>query len=543
MPFPSLGIIPQLLLDTAYSWIRMAFALLLSILFSWAVGIAAARNRKAERIILPTLDVLQSIPILGFFPVVLLIFVKYLPGQLGVNLAVVFLIFTSMAWNIAFAVYESVKSIPADYLDLANLERLSFWKRLTELYIPSTWARVAYNSITSWSVGLFYLVTSEIFSLGSSSYSVSHGIGVDIARYASQADWSDYASSIIVLVLAVLLTRLFFLSQFSAWAERFKLGEEARPPKRDAIYRLYSWFGTTARARLFSSISKLRASSLRPRLKINVPRQSFTDRLAKYIPLVLQALLLLFLALLLYVAALAVAGSAGALDIRHVASDEAYVVESLLVSFVRIWSVYLLTAAIAVPLGITLAKKKRLFSSSMPLLQILSAIPATALLPPIALSLGKLPLGGELTAAIVIFFGMFWYVLFNVVAGVRAMPGDVEEMATLAGIRGREAWKHIYIPASLPSFITGSITAIGGAWNTLIVAEYFTVSITGYSSAQPVTQVSIGIGKVIDLAAANGDLLLMGLSLLTMSALVITFNILVWRRLYARTTKRYVYSK
>src|SRR5579884_958322 len=129
LAFPTLGIISQLLLDTAYSWVRMAFALLLSILFSWAVGIAAARNRKAERIILPVLDVL--------------------------------------------------KSIPADYIDLANLERLSFWKRLKELYIPSTWARVAYNSKTSWSVGLFYLVTSEIFSLGSSFYSVSHGIGVD----------------------------------------------------------------------------------------------------------------------------------------------------------------------------------------------------------------------------------------------------------------------------------------------------------------------------------------------------------------------------
>jgi NitT/TauT family transport system permease protein len=542
LAFPTLGIISQLLLDTAYSWVRMAFALLLSILFSWAVGIAAARNKKAERIILPVLDVLQSIPILGFFPVVLLIFVNYLPGQLGINLAVVFLIFTSMAWNIAFAVYESVKSIPPDYIDLANLERLSFWKKLKELYIPSTWARVAYNSITSWSVGLFYLVTSEIFSLGSSFYSVSHGIGVDIAKYASQGDWSDYAAAIAVLVLAVLLTRLFFLAQFAAWAERFKLGEEARPAKRDAIYRLYSWFGTTARARLFSSISRLGPRGL-PKLKIDVARQTLSDKVVKYLPKVLQAVFIAFLVLLLYVIALAIAGSAGALDIRKVVSDEGYVVESLFVSFIRIWSVYILTAAVAVPLGISLAKRKRLFSSSMPLLQVLSAIPATALLPPIALSLGKLPFGGELTAAIVIFFGMFWYILFNVVAGVRAMPSDVEEMATLAGIKGREAWKNIYIPASLPSFITGSITAIGGAWNTLIVAEYFTVSLTGFSSSQSITQVSIGIGKVIDIAATNGDLLLMGLSLLSMSALVITFNILVWRRLYARTTKRYAYVR
>lgn len=519
----------------------MAFALLISILFSWAVGIAAARNKTAERIILPVLDVLQSIPILGFFPVVLLLFVNYLPGQLGINLAVVFLIFTSMAWNIAFAVYESVKSIPSDYIDLANLEKLGFWDRLTQLYIPSTWAKVAYNCITSWSVGLFYLISSEIFSLGSSSYSVSHGIGVDIAQYASEGDWLDYSAAIIVLILAVLLTRLFFLAQFSEWAEKFKIGEEARPSKRDPIYRLYSWFGTATSARLYSALHRLYMLRRR-RFRIAVSGQGLGRKLLRYARYIIRGSIILLAILFLYLLAVSVAEGSKAIDIAKIVPDEVYVLASLAVSFIRIWLVYIFTVSLTVPLAILLGTRKRLFNFMMPVMQVLSAIPATALLPPIALSLDKIPYGGELTAGIVIFISMFWYILFNVVSGVRTVPADVKEMSRLARIKGTMAWKHVYIPASLPSFITGSITAIGGAWNVLIVAEYFTVSLTG-SSSQPITQVSTGIGKLIDLAAAQGDLLMMGLCLLSMSSLVIAFNIIVWRRLYTKTTKRYVYAK
>ena len=152
----------RLFYDMTFSWIRMIIALVISILFSWAIGITAARNKKAERVILPLLDVLQSIPILGFFPLVLILFVALIHGQLGVQVAVIFLIFTSMAWNITFSVYEAVKAIPQEYLRLAALEKMNFFDRLYILYIPSTWSKVAYNSIISWAVALFYLVSSEI---------------------------------------------------------------------------------------------------------------------------------------------------------------------------------------------------------------------------------------------------------------------------------------------------------------------------------------------------------------------------------------------
>jgi len=198
-------LITELFVDVVCFWVRMTIALVLSILFSWAVGIAAARSRTAERIIIPVLDVLQSIPILGFFPIVLFVFVGYLPIWIGVNLAVIFLIFTSMSWNIAFAVYEAVASIPKEYLEFASMEKMSLWNRMTTLYIPASWSKVAYNSVVSWSVALFYLISSEIFSVGTANYSVRHGIGIDIAGFAGEGLWGEYALAMVVFIVAVVL--------------------------------------------------------------------------------------------------------------------------------------------------------------------------------------------------------------------------------------------------------------------------------------------------------------------------------------------------
>src|SRR5579864_802276 len=161
----------------------MLVALVLSIIFSLIIGITAARNKKAEAIIIPVLDVFQSIPILGFFPIVILAIVNFIPGELGVDLAVISLIFTSMSWNIAFGVYEAVKSIPQDYIDLSDISQSSTWHKITSLYIPASLSRIAYNTQTSWAVGLFYLVSSEIFSLGTSQDHVQYGIGVAIINF------------------------------------------------------------------------------------------------------------------------------------------------------------------------------------------------------------------------------------------------------------------------------------------------------------------------------------------------------------------------
>jgi NitT/TauT family transport system permease protein len=531
-------LIVKLLVDTAYSWIRMSLALVLSIIFSWVVGVAAARNRTANAVIIPVLDVLQSIPILGFFPVVLVVFVALFPGWVGVNLAVIFLIFTSMSWNIAFAVYEAVLSIPQEYLDLASMEELGLWRRLTELYIPASWSKVAYNSVVSWSVGLFYLISSEIFSLGTKNYQVTNGIGVDLAHYSSQGLWSAYATAIVVFIFVVILTRFFFLGQFSTWSEKFKLIEEPRAIRKDPIYRFYSWINTRATSKVFSVLSRpvsLRQRTLKQPVNHTGRRQMAKSRNTKFLRI---AAVFIGLAALAFIAieifhALLAAG----VSFIDLANKESDVLTGLTYSFVRVWYVYALSVAVGLPLGIVVALHSRLYQTASPILQMVSAIPATALLPPIAIFLATLPFGGELTAAIVIFLGTIWYIIFNVIAGIRSIPSDIFEVAKLMKLKGWTYWKDVLIPAVLPSFVTGSITGIGAAWNTLIVAEYFSIS------GSVITRVPNGIGVLLNVATNNGDLLLVGLTIFSMTALIVAINVLFWGRLYKYTTRRFSYRR
>jgi NitT/TauT family transport system permease protein len=519
----------------------MSLALVISIIFSWAVGIAAARNRTANAIIIPVLDVLQSIPILGFFPVVLVVFVALFPGWVGINLAVIFLIFTSMSWNIAFAVYEAVLSIPQEYLDLASMEKLGLWRRLTELYIPASWSKVAYNSVVSWSVGLFYLISSEIFSLGTKNYQVANGIGIDIANYSSQGLWSAYATAIGIFILAVILTRFFFLGQFSTWSEKFKLIEEPRAIRKDPIYRLYSWINTRAASKVFSVLSRpmslrLRASTQSvnhtERRQMAKPRHAHAGKFVKIAAVLVGVAALVFIIIEVFQALLA-----AGISFTVLANKESNVLVGLAYSFVRVWYVYALSVAVGLPLGIVVALHSRLYQAGSPILQVISAIPATALLPPIAIFVATLPFSGELTAAIVIFLGTIWYIIFNVIAGIRSIPSEIFEVAKLMGLKGWAYWKDVLIPAALPSFVTGSITGIGAAWNTLIVAEYFSIS------GSVITRVPNGIGVLLDVATNNGDLLLVGLTIFSMTTLIVAINVLFWRRMYKYTTRRYSYRR
>jgi NitT/TauT family transport system permease protein len=206
-------------------------------------------------------------------------------------------------------------------------------------------------------------------------------------------------------------------------------------------------------------------------------------------------------------------------------------------SFVRVWYVYGISVAVGLPLGIVIASHSKIYQSGSTVLQIISAIPAVAILPPIAILALSLPYSGEWTAAIVIFLGTIWYIIFNVIAGIRSIPSEIFEISKLMGLKGWAYWKNVLIPAALPSFVTGSITGVGAAWNTLIVAEYFSVS------GKVTTRVTNGVGVLINVAINKGDLVLLGLTVFSMSALIVAINLLLWRRLYNYTTKRFSYRR
>lgn len=509
-------------------------ALSLSILFSLVIGILAARNKRAESIIIPLLDVFQSIPILAFFPLVIGAITAAIAGQVGISLAVVFLIFTSMSWNIAFGVYEAVKSIPKDYIDLAEMSGASAFQKIRSLYIPASLSRIAYNTQTSWAVGLFYLISSEIFSTGSVNKQVSHGIGVDIVSFYTHGNFTGYAYSILLLLVAVAIWQFVFLREFSLFSERYKFLEEPRGAQRDPLLRFYGWVNDKSISKLFllshvGGVSRVTSTIYRFRRGI------------------LYSVLIAFGIFAVFELSSLVPGLASGvakLSPSTILSAEGKVLVALGYSFVRIWSVYFLAVGVGVPVGIGVALRTRLYEAMVPLLEVVASIPAPALLPLIAAAAMK---QGEVVAAFIIFVGMIWYIIFNVMAGIRTLPAEIFELKKIFQLSSWQAWRQIYIPASTSAFVTGSITAIGAAWNTLIVAEIFQVTTSG-GNVITFTKVSNGIGLLLvqvnsAVPQTPNDVATFVLALVSMTALIIGFNLLVWRRVYHRVTKRYAYNR
>ncbi|MDG6995260.1 MAG: ABC transporter permease subunit [Nitrososphaerota archaeon] len=514
-----------IILDLVFSWTRMLVALGLSILFSLTVGILAARNKRAESIIVPLLDVFQSIPILGFFPLVMLGVVSLIPGQMGVNLAVIILIFTSMSWNIAFGVYEAVKAIPQDYIDLSKISQTSSWHRITSIYIPASLSRIAYNTQTSWAVGLFYLASSEIISLGKESTSVQYGIGVAVINLANNQDWTGFAYAMIALIIAVIVWQFVFLREFALWSERYKFGEDTRGVRRDTLMRFYSWINQRSISKLFLLTQGRGVTRF----------SSSLSRFRKGVKYAVVILVVIFIVLELGAMTSLESSLTHLPSLSVIANTEGSILVALAFSFVRVWYVYFICIAIGLPLGISIALNRRLYDTASPMLEVIASIPAPLLLPVLVEALYK---NGEAVAAVIVFLGTFWYIIFNIMAGVRSMPSDLFELKREFKISNWQAWRNIYIPATVTAFVTGSITAIGAAWNTLIVAEYF------QQPGQPVeTQVQTGIGKTIALATLNNDPLVLTLAVLSMTALIIFFNLTVWRRVYHHTTKKYAYNR
>jgi NitT/TauT family transport system permease protein len=510
----------------------MILALGLSIVFALAVGIWAARSRRAESIILPLLDIFQSIPILGFFPFVITAVYGALPNFIGANLAVIILIFTSMSWNIAFGVYEAVKAIPQDYYDLLNVSQAGAWQRIRTLYIPASMSRIAYNTQISWAVGLFYLVASEIISYGPANIPIPNGIGVAVSAYSGPPlDYGNYVLLILGIVVAVVAWRFLFLREFALWSEKFKMMEEPRELHRDPIMRVYSWVSARSISKLFL-LTQGRGVT------------KFTSAIARFGHGLKYAIIIfagLFLVLVLSAAASSGTLQAGGVpSLPYLATTETSVLVALAYSFVRVWYVVAICIAIGLPMGVIISLNFKLYDTVSPILEVISSIPAPILLPLIVLVpiIGHEP---EAVAGIVIFLSIFWYIVFNVMAGVRTIPADVKELPRVFRVGRASAWRNVYIPSALTALVTGAITAVGGAWNALIIAEYFQPN----PNQQAVTQVGTGIGKVITVATSVGaaDYLVLFLAVLSMTVLIVTFNLTVWRRLYHRVTKRYTYNR
>ena len=504
----------QILLGLMASWLRMSIALLISITFSLVVGIAAGISRILERIIIPVLDILQSIPILSFFPLALYSFTILHP-VLGPELAAIFLIFTSQVWNIAFGVYEAVKVMPGELLEVSRALNLGAGRRFLNLYLPVTFPRIAANLPASWANGLYFLVASEIISVGGMKVRL-FGIGSVSAGFIISGRYLELLVSIIAVAAAVLLTNATVFLPLIRMSERYRMEEipvevprvwldRVFKPLKDVFSHAYLP-GHRELASAFSGIS------------------SRMGEVRRYLwPLigVIALTVAFYLTPLLYDISLG-AGMMAEGFVR-LGVD---VLAMLGFSVLRVVAAILLTLLWVTPLTIIIHSRRTLESIVVPILQVGASIPATLVAPLIMDLVSSYGASIELGALIIIVLGIQWYLFFIIYGGVKSIPGEEMMLCDALRIKGLGRFRHLYFPRIFPSLVTGLIVAMGGGWNTLIIAERLEVEGRVWQVDAP------GIGKTISMAISLGDLPLLASSTIAMASFIVILNRLLWRRLH-----------
>jgi len=514
----SLGALP---VYAGYSLLRIALAYVLSLLFALTYGYIAAYRPRAEKFMIPLLDVLQSIPVLSFLPGVMLAMAALFPGrQLGVEMGAVLLIFTGQVWNMAFSFYASLKSIPREMREAATIYRFNWWQRFLQIELPFATIGLVWNSMMSVAGAWFFLMACEQFS----DFRLP-GLGSYLQTAADDGDTRSILLGILTMIAVIVLIDQFVWRPVIAWAEKFKMEqvESTNAPT--------SWvLDFLQRSRGVALFRKRAVRPLRERMvtyfarRQEVRAQSSSENKTT---LWLWRIVGIFA---LAVIAYAVVRVFMILTSLH-ASEYHQLGIGLLATFFRVNLTLLLGALWTIPVGVTIGFNPRLARIAQPLAQIAASVPATALFPVVLLVLIRLGGGLGIGSIVLLLLGTQWYILFNVIAGAMAIPTDLKEAANVFGIRGWERWRKLILPGIFPFLVTGMVTASGGAWNASIVAEYFHFKGQTYST--------IGVGALISAAtdAKNFDLLLA--STIALAAVVVATNRLVWRRLYRLAETRF----
>lgn len=522
---PSISLQPEVLPYYAIRSVgRMAAAYVLSLLFALVYGRAAAYHRRAEQVLMPLLDVLQSVPILSFLPVVLLGLSTVLPQAVAVELASIVLIFTSQVWNLVFVWYQSLTTIPGELNEASTIFRFNTWLRFRAVELPFASIGLIWNSMMSWAGGWFFLMAAEIFTVGERDFRLL-GLGAYLHEAASQEDYGAIAWGIAALVLVIVLLDQLVWRPLLAWSDRFSLEmvESDNPPRSwfyDLLQRAYvsRWLDHHLRQPLLNGIDALlvRPAGTQPGLSEGRARR----------PWAVYALLLLIGAGVVYGLE-----QAGEMLVQVPAAQWSEIAAGLAVTFSRVLVALLVALAWTIPVGVLIGTNARAATVLQPLVQIAASIPATALFPVLLLVMLGLPGGLNLAAVLLMLMGTQWYLLFNVIAGAAAIPEDLKFTSRLLKLGRRERWRTLILPALFPYIITGAITASGGAWNASVVAEYFQLG----GQTHQVT----GVGALIASATASGDFHLLLAATLSMILTVVLINRLFWRRLYRRAEEQF----
>ncbi|HEX7407753.1 MAG TPA: ABC transporter permease subunit [Candidatus Binatia bacterium] len=529
---------------TLFSLERGCAAYALSLVFTLIYGTVAAYSRRAERVMIPLLDILQGIPVLGFLPGLVLGMVALFPrSNFGLELACIVMIFTGQAWNMTFSFYGSLRAIPTDLREVARVHRFGWWKRFRTLEVPSAAIGLVWNSMMSMAGGWFFLTVTEAFTLGDHDFRLP-GIGSYMSVAIDHGDVPAMLFAIVAMVTMIVAIDQLVWRPVIAWSQKFKIEET------EAATVPASWvLSLLRRSRLVSGLQEMATAALaalrRHALSHTVAQHAAPlqtshrnvgaqpaapVRAPRLGPLLLAitgwTVALLFVLLTVWGAAHLVG------MLRHVTLRQwITIVQALGLTFLRTSAAVLIGAAWAVPAGIWIGLSPRLSRIFQPVIQVVAAFPAPMLFPLVTAAFLALGIGFSWGCVALMLLGAQWYILFNVLAGAMTIPQDLRETVDVYRLRGFAAWRTLYLPSVFPQLVTGLITAAGGAWNASIVSEYLR-----YKQR---TLIAPGLGSLITEATAAADFPLLAASVLTMAITLATLNRVVWKRLYRLADTRF----
>ncbi len=507
--------LPYYLLRTT---LRMFMALGAALVFSAVFAVLAAKYRAAEQVLVPLLDILQSIPILGFLSITVTGFIALFPGNLlGVECAAVFAIFTSQAWNMAFSLYQSLRTVPSELQEAAQVFQLSGWQRFWRLELPYAMPGLLWNMMMSMSGGWFFVVASEAITVSNQSIKLP-GVGSYIALAIETRDLAAIGWAIGAMLIGILLYDQLLFRPLVAWADKFRFeegGADLAPRswllswlrRTQGMQRLAGWSGQQLQRTLLLFRRRYDGTSVRARPTAPAPllRRAWDALLAALVLFAVWRLVGF------------VHTEVGWAEVGHVFVLGGYTLARVLVLIA-------LAALVWVPIGVWIGLNPRWSGRLQAVAQFLAAFPANLLFPVVVMGIVHWHLDPDWWLSPLMIFGTQWYILFNVIAGASSIPSELRFAAQNLGVRGWLKWKRYLLPAVFPSFVTGAITASGGSWNASIVAEYVSWGDT--------TLRAQGLGSYIAEMTARGDFPRIALGIGAMCVFVMGLNHFVWRRLY-----------
>ena len=504
--------------------LRMLLAIACATVFTFVYAAVAAKSRRAEMVMIPLLDILQSVPILGFLTFTVVFFMNLFPGHvLGAELASVFAIFTSQAWNMTFSMYQSIRNVPKDLEEATQSFHLSGWQRFWRLDVPFAMPGLIWNAMMSMSGGWFFVVASEAITVGNTTVTLP-GIGSYVALAIQQQNLSAILAAILAMLFVIIAYDQLLFRPIVAWADKFRF-EQTASGEAPGSWMLDLFRRTRALRALTLPFAALnRAIS---NLRVPLPNLRRSTRAQRRPSRVVDAV---WIALLL-------AGTASAawLTYRYLAaslglSDVAIVVRDGAITLLRVVVLISLATLIWVPVGVWIGLRPKLAERIQPLAQFLAAFPANLAFPVFVIVIVRFKLNADVWLSPLMILGTQWYILFNVIAGASAFPSDLREAAGSFHLGGWRWWFKVMLPGIFPYYVTGAITASGGSWNASIVAEVASWGDTHLTAT--------GLGAYIATATEAGDFPRVVLGIATMCILVTLFNRLVWRPLYAFGERR-----